>query len=105
MSMRSHVVVGVLAAVVALAGPARGQSGVVTGTVYRDSAGHPLSDVEVSLMPVGIRARTNYAGEFRLRSIPDGSYQIVFRHIGFSTLTDTVTVRERQPVDREFTLA
>ncbi len=92
------------AAAIAVARGVEGQAAVVAGSVYRDSAGRALSNVEVSLNPIGLQTKTNYAGEFRFRGIPAGRYELTFHRVGFPPLTDSVVLRDRETVDREYVL-
>jgi hypothetical protein len=86
------------------AASARAQTGIVAGTVFRDSAGHALNNVQVSLTPLGAQTKTNYAGEFRLRGLSAGTYVLLLRHVGFAALTDTIVLKDGEAVDREYIL-
>lgn len=91
-------------ALCAIARVAVAQTGVVAGTVTRDTLGHGIAEAEVTLPTLGRSARTNYLGEFRFDNIPVGRYAIVFRRVGFDVLSDSVTVKDGRPVDAMFVL-
>jgi hypothetical protein len=80
------------------------QSAMLTGTVFRDSAGHQLAAAEVLLPDLNRRATANWAGEFRIVQIPAGRHAVVIRHVGFAPLVDTIEVANGANVDREFVL-
>ena len=93
---------GVLHASLALSGAAAAQTAVIGGTVLRDSSGKTLADVEVAIPALRRGTRTNFTGEFRIDRLAAGTYIVMFRHLGFNVLTDTITVKDGQGVDDEF---
>lgn len=80
------------------------QSAMLTGTVLRDSASHPLAAAEVVLPDLNRRVTANWAGEFKIGQLPAGRHAIVIRHVGFTPLTDTIEVADGAKIDREFIL-
>src|SRR5262249_15605091 len=80
------------------------QTAVISGTVYRDSAGHELSAAEVLLPDLNRRVTANWAGEFKIGQIPAGRHAIIVRHVGFAPLTDTIVVTDGAKLDREYVL-
>jgi hypothetical protein len=84
---------------------AAAQSGIVGGTVYRDTLYHQLTAVEITIPALNRRTVSNYAGDFRFTAVPAGKYAVQFRHVGFAPLTDTVVVADNAPVDREYIMA
>jgi len=54
--------------------------------VVRDSTGAPISDAEVVVRELTQGTRTNARGEFTLRDIPPGAYQVWFRRLGFRSV-------------------
>ena len=97
---------GVVAAALLVAFAARGsaQMAVVSGTVFRDSANHPVGGATVSLPFLNRSTRTNYLGEFRIDQVPAGQYAVTIRLLGFAPFTDSVTVSAGQTLEREFIL-
>ena len=89
---------------VAFASMAAGQTGTLTGTVLRDSAGHPLAAAEVLLPGLNRRVTANWAGEFKIGLLPAGRHAILVRHVGFAPFADTIDVAEGARIDREFIL-
>jgi len=93
------------AMVVALAGPARAQSAVVSGTVFRDSANHPVGGAIVSMPALNRSTRTNYLGEFRIDQLPPGRHALSIKFVGFAPFVDSVTAVNGQTLEREFVLS
>jgi hypothetical protein len=84
--------------------PLSAQSAVIGGTVTRDSSGAALGEVEVSIASLGRLARTNYLGEFRIDRLPAGTYVLAFRRVGFLPRIDTITVKDGEAIDDEFSI-
>jgi Carboxypeptidase regulatory-like domain len=80
------------------------QTGTLTGTVTRDSAGHSLAGAEVLLPGLNRSVAANYMGEFRLSQLAAGRYEVVVRHAGFATRVDTIEITAGAHVDREFVM-
>jgi hypothetical protein len=57
----------------------------LTGVV-RDSTGAPIADAEVIVRERTQGTRTNERGEFALREVPPGAYQVWFRRLGFRSV-------------------
>src|SRR3954471_14048569 len=96
-SARTLLLIAVLAAAPMVAAA---QTGIVGGTVYRDTLYHQLTQVEITLPALNRRTTSNYAGDFRFNGVPPGKYAVMFRHVGFAPLTDTVEVVDKGTVDR-----
>jgi len=97
-------VTNALSALFAFASAAAAQNAMISGTVMRDSAGHPLAAAEVVLPDLNRRVTANWAGEFKISQLPAGRYAIVVRHVGFAPLADTVELADGARIDREFVL-
>ena len=97
-------VVAVILIAPALAAGSAAQTGMISGTVYRDSAGHQLAAAEVLLPDLNRRVSANWAGEFKFVQLPAGRHVVVIRHVGFALLTDTIDVANGATIDREFIL-
>jgi hypothetical protein len=83
----------------------RAQTATFAGTVVGDSSGHAVGGAEVSIPKLGLRATTNYLGEFRFNRLPDGQVILQIRRLGFVPFTDTVTLAAGQQTNREYQLA
>ena len=96
--------VAALAGLGGSAGPAVAQA-IVRGWVVSDSLRLPLSDAEVLIDELGVRATTSATGFFRLTDLPLGTFSLRVRRIGFrpgvATLriesADSATVRIALP--------
>ncbi len=89
--IRSLRVTAVLVAAVALPAPALSQA-QLSGHVA-DAGGQPLRDALVLVAELNRSARTDSAGAFRLTELPDGTYTVVARLIGYAPATVSVAVR------------
>ncbi len=63
------------------------QSAVLTGRVLADSVGTPVPFALVELPVLGMAARTDSSGRFRLTGIPGGEHVLTVRAIGHDLLT------------------
>jgi hypothetical protein len=106
--MRARARVFVTAAVMALAfvplAPSSAQRAVISGTIFRDSAGHQVSGAELSLPALKRTATSNYRGEFKFDFVPPGRHAMIVRHAGFAPLIDTLDVADGERIDREYVL-
>jgi TonB family protein len=85
----------------AAAADASAQSGaVIKGTVH-DSAGRPISGVELGVVGGGLRDRTDERGAFRLAGIVPGPATLVARRIGYKPYSYDLRLRtsEEHTVD------
>jgi hypothetical protein len=94
----------VLATVAGAAAAAGAQTGSVMGTVFRDSANHPVGGAIVSFPAINRAVRTNYLGEFRIDGVPPGKQPVAIRFLGFVPFSDSVVVTAGQSLEREFVL-
>ncbi|GMR12241.1 MAG: TonB-dependent receptor [Gemmatimonadota bacterium] len=74
--------------------PASGQgtSGRVVGTVAAADDGSPLSGTTVQVVGSSRGGLTDDTGRYRLDNVPLGTISLRFTRLGFSTMTQTVTV-------------
>jgi hypothetical protein len=72
-----------VAAVVLNAATAGAQTSALAGRVVRAGSMAPIVGAEVTLMPRGVHAVTDAAGEFRFDAVPAGYVMIHVRRIGF----------------------
>lgn len=92
----SVVAAGIL--VCTWSGAARGQAGVVAGTVYDSTAAAPLAEAQVSVIGVYATGTTDDSGRFRIEDVPPGEYEVSFYHsrlddYGISVAGKPVVVR------------
>lgn len=87
-------------------GPVEGQQPrtVLQGTVA-DSSATPLADVELTLLPLGLRTRTDTAGQFVFEVAAGQAYRLIARRIGFVPDTFAVTLQPGVVNRRWFTLS
>jgi hypothetical protein len=79
-----------------------GQSAVLLGRVVADSAGAPVPLALVELPALGIAARTDSAGKFRMNGVPGGDHVISIRVIGYDLLVSQVRLGARDTLEIEF---
>src|ERR1700704_3452681 len=86
-----------LIALVALALPARAQSGkgTITGTV-KDSGNSALQGALVELLPLGRKAVSDDHGQFRITDVPAGEYTLSVSYVGLSVSNVPVVVQAGQ---------
>ena len=75
------------------------REGAVSGVV-RDSAGHPLSNVQVVVSGVNRVATTDEKGEFIVRGLPAGTYHLNLVRIGYVAEHEVFTVPDDGPMVR-----
>ncbi len=80
------------------------QAGSIRGRVV-DSLGGPISGAVISVEGRGLRATSNDQGEYQIRSIPEGTYSVRVRVIGFNPTVAVVTVASGETVTQDFTVA
>jgi hypothetical protein len=81
------------------------QLGSVTG-LLRDADGHrPIPDAEVTLTGVDMRVVTDSRGQFRLKDVPPGSYQLETTHLAYADRSDLLEVGAGQDLQVELELA
>jgi hypothetical protein len=81
-------IVMAVAAVFVTAGTAAAQTPGPTATltgIIRDSAGGPLTDVEVLLTETTRATRSDAAGRFTLAGVSPGAYRVWFRRLGYAS--------------------
>jgi hypothetical protein len=74
------------------------------GTVIADSTQRPIADAEVSLPELGLSARTDDKGVFRLGDIPPGTHEVVVRRLGYVPLETRMPFVSNTPVQRRIVL-
>ena len=94
----------VLALLLASAGVARAQNGVVTGTVTDSASGAPLGGVAVRVAGAQAGTTTRPAGTYRL-PLAAGSYDLVVSRVGYATARIPVRVSAGATITRDVRLA
>jgi len=97
---------GLLLALVVSDAPASAQqTATITGQVTDARSGAALSSVQVYLSGTGTGTLTNAAGRYLMLNVPPGSYTIRVERIGYSAVTQAVTVSAGQTVNQDFALS
>jgi Predicted outer membrane protein len=106
MSARTTKIALALAALLANAGPLCAQSkATLSGSVRSDSAGQPLSNAEVSIPSLRMKARTDSSGRFRIDDIKPGDYDVLIRRLGFAPLRLAMTFLPDETTAQQFELS
>lgn len=104
--MRPSVFIG-LAGILAVSTNAHAQAAPSESALLRgvveDSAAAPIPDVELTLLPLGLRARTDQDGRFSIAVPTAGAYRLVARRIGFVPDTFALTLAPGE-TERRFRL-
>ena len=85
-------IIAVLAAICAFTTPAVAAAQAAFRGNVTDSLGTPVPQVSVVLSPGGLSAMTNNRGDFAIARVPDGTYTVTARRIGFAAESFTITV-------------
>jgi carboxypeptidase family protein len=83
--------------------PTQAQTGMIAGVV-RDTAGRLIADVEVTVSPLDRRTRTDSSGQFRFTELPESSYLVRVRHLGFFPAEQRASLRTGEIVLLTFVL-
>ncbi len=79
------------------------QGGTLRGRVA-DSAGAPLPRASVSVDAIGLRTTTNDQGDYEIRGIPSGTYNVRARILGYVAQVAQVTVSATAPAQQNFSM-
>lgn len=91
-----------------LVGPslaAQQATGVITGRVTVRGTEDPVGDARVIVVGTAIAVFTNSNGEYRINTAPIGRAQVTVYKIGYSSVSDTVTVSSAQPATLNLMMA
>src|SRR5688572_19495082 len=77
----------------------------LTGMVRDQRNGQPLSAVQVFVAGSGLGALSLQNGRYLLANVPVGTHQVTAQRIGFTPVTQSVTVTAGQTAVLDFTLA
>jgi Carboxypeptidase regulatory-like domain len=100
-----------LGAMFAPGAPVRAQDGsvadsaVLTGRVINKVGGTGVEGAQVTLPALGRTSTTDSAGRFRLTGLPAGIQSVQIRRVGFTELTDTVTLAPGRELSRLYSMA
>src|SRR5215472_14795626 len=83
---------------------AQGRKGAISGHVT-DSTGGVLQGAQITVDPGGVSAASDAQGQFFINNLDPGSYTVSVSYVGFSKLTQTVTVTGGQAAPLEAKLA
>jgi hypothetical protein len=86
-----------------LAKPAGAVGTLFAGAVMTLFTREPLANAEITLPDLGLSARTNEYGRFRL-TVPAGTHKVSVRRIGFGAVENIVTFAADQATTRQFRL-
>ena len=79
------------------------QSGSLKGIV-NDDVGNPVPGVNVIIEGTSLGTTTDISGNYFLRNIPLGNQIIKISYVGFKTITTSVTIVERETLEKSFSL-
>jgi hypothetical protein len=60
-----------------------GQKSMISGTVHNAKNGKPLAGANIFLDNTTIGTQTNSKGTFRLKNIPEGTFNVIITYVGF----------------------
>jgi TonB-linked SusC/RagA family outer membrane protein len=93
----------VLAIPVSVAAAQAGANGAIEGTVTLPG-GVPLVEAQVTILSANRGARSDDKGAFRIAAVSPGTYQVRAQRIGYTSVTQSVTVAAGQTARVDFTL-
>lgn len=77
----------------ALPSPLDAQTGSVAGSIVDAATGEPIASAMVSVLGTNIGVLTNQTGQFTLRNVRVGEQEVRVHHIGYRSVTETVTIQ------------
>lgn len=84
---------------------AQQSTGTIEGTVTAVGTGHPLSDVQLTVVGTTLGARTDEQGRYRITGVSPGTQRVRGQRIGLTAVTRTVAVTADQTTHLDFSLA
>ena len=103
-SVGSHISSMLLALAVAIASPADGQQGSITGRVLAAGSTQPLVDGRVMVAGTNLMTATNSDGQYTLRNVPAGAAIVRVIRVGYQEGRKAVTVSAGQVSTLDFAL-
>ena len=76
----------------------------IKGFVYEKSNGEPVMFANVFLKGTTLGSTTDINGYFSITRIPDGTYTIMVTSIGYDTITEVVSVKGSQILNKKYSI-
>lgn len=106
MSMSSRIVLRSLVQITLLgvlfAGRAQAQQGTIAGRVTDAVTGQPVAQVQINVVGTNLGAQVNSQGQYTLRGVTPGTFEVRALRVGFAEQRRTVTVTAGQTVPLDF---
>ncbi len=74
------------------------------GFIYEKSTGEPMMFCNVTLKGTTYGASTDLNGYFNITRVPDGQYDVYVTSLGYDTISDNVTLRNNQVINKKYYL-
>lgn len=84
--------------------PAFSHQGTLTGVVYDRETNVPLAGAVVQVEQLELSAITNTIGEFKIKNLTPGSYQLTISYMGYHTSRQGFVIRDGESTIQEFHL-
>lgn len=76
----------------------------VKGFVYEKSNGEPVMFANVFLQGTTLGSTTDINGYFNITRIPDGSYTLMVTSIGYDTISDNISLKGGQIINKKYSI-
>src|SRR5437763_15878316 len=97
------VIMAALSGAIATALPAQTpQQRTLTGRVTDAPTGQPLANAQIANVGTNLGAQTNSDGQYTIRSIPPGAFQIRALRVGYGEMRRPVTIAAGQTATENF---
>ena len=77
----------------------------IKGFVYESSNGEPVMFANVFLKGTTLGSTTDINGYFSITRIPDGTYTIMVTSIGYDTVSEVVSLKNNQILNKKFSIS
>ena len=77
----------------------------VKGFVYEKSSGEPMMFCNVYLKGTTYGASTDINGFFNITRIPDGDYTILVTNLGYDTISEAISLKKNEVLNKKYYLA
>ena len=77
----------------------------IKGFVYESSNGEPMMFANVFLKGTTLGSTTDINGYFSITRIPDGTYTIMVTSIGYDTVSEVVSLKNNQILNKKFSIS
>jgi TonB-linked SusC/RagA family outer membrane protein len=78
------------------------QQGTITGRVTDAPTGQPLANAQIGVIGTNLGAQTNGDGQYTIRSVPAGTFQVRALRVGYGELRRSVAVAAGQTATENF---